>query len=122
MEIRKYFTHSYNKKKPHQKYVNCNDNAQKILSVYQEKNKRLKNQWLKFLPGDGKREHQSLRKQKEGNNKEENHGKIKQMQKKTDKNGNFPSKLIKNKSVTDTNTLPSKMNKEMSLQILKTIR
>lgn len=71
MEIRKYFTHSYNKKKPHQKYVNCNDNAQKILSVYQEKNKRLKNQWLKFLPGDGKREHQSLRKQKEGNNKEE---------------------------------------------------
>lgn len=44
------------------------------------------------------------------------------MQKKTDKNGNFPSKLIKNKSVTDTNTLPSKMNKEMSLQILKTIQ
>ena len=36
--------------------------------------------------------------------------------------GNFPSKLIKNKRETNTNTPASKMNKEMSLQFLKTIR
>lgn len=49
-----------------------------ICTVSYKKIKETENQWLKFLSGAEKREHQSLRKERERNNEEQNQWTIKQ--------------------------------------------